>query len=96
MVYGLLKRKDGLILEGLSGFNKKQDLFLLHQRCEYCQVKGCVTGIHWLSEPMPIMSNGKPYILYGMRHDQIILSILRIRHRIPTVLKHGSFMNLEV
>ena len=36
---------------------------------------------------MPIMRNGKQYILYGMRHDQTILSILHIRHKLPTVLK---------
>ena len=39
------------------------------------------------------MSNGKQFILYGMRHDQSILSILRIRirHKIPTVLKTWDF-----
>ena len=51
------------LLAGLSGFNKKQSLFILHQWCEYCRVKECVTGIHWLKEPMPIMSNDKQYIL---------------------------------
>ena len=64
------------VLAGLTGFNKKQSLFLLHQWCEYCLVKECVTGIHWLKEPMPIMSNGKQYVLYGHRHDQTIISIL--------------------
>ena len=33
---------------------------------------------------MPIISNGKQFVLYGHRHDQ---SILRIRHKLPTVLK---------
>ena len=53
-------------------------MFILHQWCEYCLVKECVTGIHWLKEPMLIMSNGKQYVLYGHRHEQGILSILRI------------------
>ena len=40
---------------------------------------------------MPIMSNGKQFIVYGMRHDQTILSILCIRHKLPTVLKTWDF-----
>ena len=27
------------LIAGLSGFNKKQGLFVLHQWCEYCQFK---------------------------------------------------------
>ena len=62
----------------------------------FCSIEECVTGIHWLSEPMPIMSNGKCYVLYGHRHDQTILRISRIKHDLPTAeKKHGSFMNLE-
>ena len=66
---------------------KKQGLFILHQWCKYCLVKECVTGIHWLKEPMPIMSNGKPYVVFGHRHDQTILSILRVRYNLLTVQK---------
>ena len=40
---------------------------------------------------MPIMSNGKQYVVFGHRHDQTILSILRIRHKLPTVLKTWDF-----
>ena len=40
---------------------------------------------------MPIMSNGKQFSVLGHRHDQSILSILRIRHKLPTVLKTGDF-----
>ena len=37
------------------------------------------------------MSNGKQFVLLGHRHDQTILSILRIRHKLPTVLKTWEF-----
>ena len=40
---------------------------------------------------MPIISNGKQFVLLGSRHDQSILSILRIRHKLPTVLKTWDF-----
>ena len=40
---------------------------------------------------MPIMSNGKQFILYGHRHDQSILSILCIRYKLPTVQKTWDF-----
>ena len=33
--------------------------------------------------------------MYGMRHNQTILSKLSTRHEIRTVEKYGSFMNLE-
>ena len=66
-------------------------MFILHQWCEYCRVKECVTGIHWLKEPIPKISNGKQYVLYGHRHDQSILSILRIRDSLSTVLKVWQF-----
>ena len=75
------------LLAGLTGFNKDKGLDILHKWCHFCSIKECVYGIHWLKEPLPIMSNGKQYILYGHRHDQSILSILRIRHKLPTVLK---------
>ena len=31
--------KANQLIAGLSGFNKKLGLFLLHQWCEYCQIK---------------------------------------------------------
>ena len=37
------------------------------------------------------MSNGKQFVLFGHRHDQTILSILRIRHKLPTLLKAWDF-----
>ena len=37
------------------------------------------------------MSNGKQFSVLGHRHDQSILSILRIRHKLPTVLKTWEF-----
>ena len=54
--------------------------------------------IHWLSEPVPIVSNGQQYILHGQRNfnDQTILSTSRIWRRLKTVQKHGSFLNFEV
>ena len=61
----------------------------------FCSIKECVRGIHWLSEPMPTMSNVNQYIFYRHRHDKTILSILRIRHRIAPVQNMGFFMNLE-
>ena len=45
---------------------------------------------------MPIMSNGKQFVIFGHRHDHTILSKLRIGHKLLTVQKHGIFMNLEV
>ena len=59
-------------------------------------INECVTGENWLKEPVPIMSNGKHFVVFGHRHDQTILRILRIKHRLLTVQKHGIFMNLEV
>ena len=50
-----------------------------------------VTGVHWLSEPVPIMSNGKQHVLHGHRHNQTILSILCIRHGLLTVQKTWQF-----
>ena len=79
------------LLAGLTGFNKKQSLFIFHQWCEYCRVKECVFGEHWLKEPMPFISNGKQYVLYGHRHDQSMLSILHIRYSLPTVVKTRDF-----
>ena len=57
----------------------------------FCSFKYSVFGEHWLQEALPFISNGKQYILYGHRHDQSILSILRIRHKLPTVLKAWEF-----
>ena len=37
------------------------------------------------------MSNGKQFSVLGHRHDQSILSILCIRHKLPTVLKTWDF-----
>ena len=69
------------LLAGLTGFNKKQSFFILHQWCEYCRVKECVTGLHWFPEPLHFtnLETNIHYTLYGHRHDQSILSILRIR-----------------
>ena len=81
------------LIAGLSGFNKKLCLFLLHQQHAYCQIKECVTGIHWFPEPLHFtyLETNTHYTLYGMRHDQTILSILRIRHNLPTVQKTWEF-----
>ena len=54
-------------------------------------MKGCVFGERYLKEPMPIISNGKQFSVLGHRHDQSILSILCIRHKLPTVLKTWDF-----
>ena len=40
---------------------------------------------------MPIISNGKQFVLLDSRHDQTILSMLRMRHKLPTVLKTWDF-----
>ena len=47
---------------------------------------------------MPIMSNGKQFVIFGHRHDQKILPkfYISIGHKLLTVQKHGIFMNLEV
>ena len=84
------------LLAGLTGFNKNKGLDILHKWCHFCSMKECVFGEHWLKEPLPIMSNGKQFSVLVHRHDRSILSILRIRYKLPTVLKHGIFMNLEV
>ena len=60
---------------------------ILHKWCYFCSIKECVFGEHWLKEPVPFISNGKQFVLYGHRHDQSILSILRIGHKLPTVQK---------
>ena len=41
---------------GLSGFNNEKGLHVLDEWCYFCSFKECVTGMHWLSEPMPIIS----------------------------------------
>ena len=81
------------LIAGLSGFNKKLGLFLLHQWCEFCRVKEAVTGIHWFEEPYHYtdLEKNLHYTLHGHRHDQSILSILRIRYSIPTVQKTWEF-----
>ena len=79
------------LLAGLTGFNKDKGLDLLHEWCYFCSIKECITGEHWVKEPMPIMSNGKQHILYGHRHDQTILSTLKTRHNLPIVLKIWEF-----
>ena len=58
---------------------------IVHKWCYFCSITECVFGEHWLQEPMPIMSNGKQYVVFGHRHDQ------RIRHKLPTVLKTWDF-----
>ena len=40
------------LLACLTGFNKKQGLSILHQWCDYCAIKDCVTRMHWLKEPI--------------------------------------------
>ena len=79
------------LLAGLTGFNKDKGLKVLHEWCYFCNIKECVFGEHWLKEPMVIMNNGRQFAVYGHRHDQSILSILRIRHKLPTVLKTWEF-----
>ena len=81
------------LLAGLTGFNKNKGLGILHECiwCHFCSMKGCVFGEHWLNEPVPIMSNGKQFSVLGHGHDQSILSILRIRYKLPTVLKTWDF-----
>ena len=64
---------------------------ILHKWCHFCSIKECVFGEHWLKEPLPIMSNGKQFSVVDHRHDQSILSILRIRYKLPTVLKTWEF-----
>ena len=78
------------VLPGLSGFDKETGLDVLHEWSYFCSIKECVTSIHWI-EPVPIISNGKQYILHGHRHNQSILSILRIRHNLVTVQKIWNF-----
>ena len=70
------------LLAGLSGFNKEKGVGIVHKWCNFCSIKECVTVEHWLKEPMPIMSNGKQFVIFG--------------HKLLTVQKHGIFMNLEV
>ena len=57
----------------------------------FCSKKECVTGTHWLDEPVPLISNGKQYVLHGHRHDQTILSVLRVRYGLLTVQKSWEF-----
>ena len=75
------------LLAGLTGFNKDRGLDILHKWCYFCSKEECVTGIHWLGEPVPLMNNGKQHVKLGHRHDQTILSILRVRYNLPTVQK---------
>ena len=80
------------LLASLTGFNKEKGLDIVHKWCYFCSINECVFGEHWLQEPVPIISiNGKQFVLYGHRHDQTILSILCIRHKLPTVLKTWEF-----
>ena len=54
-------------------------------------MKGCVFGEHYFQQPIVELKNGKQFSVIGHRHDQSILSILRIRHKLPTVLKTWDF-----
>ena len=51
--------------------------------------------MHYFPEPLHFTNNNLEtnthYTLYGHRHDQSILSILRIRHNLPTVQKTWEF-----
>ena len=82
------------LLAGLSGFNKDKGLDIVHKWCHFCSIKECVTGIHWFPEPLHFtyLETNTHYTLYGHRHDQTILSILRIRHKLPTVQKTWFFL----
>ena len=58
-----------------------------------------LTGLHYLPEPLHFtnIETSTNYIFYDYRHDQIILSILRVGHNLLTVQKkHVIFTNLEV
>ena len=81
------------LIAGLSGFNKDKGLDIVHKWCHFCSIKECVTGIHWFPEPLHFtyLETNTHYTLYGHRHDQSILSILRIRHNLPTVQKTWEF-----
>ena len=86
------------LIAGLSGFSKDKGLGILNEWCYYCSIRDCVTGEHWFPEPLHYtnLETNTRYTLYGNRHDQSILSILRVRHNLLTVQKHGIFMSLEV
>ena len=65
---------------------------VLHEWCYF--YSECVTGIHWLSKPILIMTHIKHYVLYGHRHDQTIQSMLHIRYNIPTVQKTTAYFTI--
>ena len=85
--------KANQLIAGLSGFNKEKGLDLLLEWCYFCSIKECVTGMHWFPEPLHFtyLETNTHYTLYGHRHDQSILSILRVRHNLPTVQKIWEF-----
>ena len=60
-----IELKGNQLLAGLSGFNKEKGLEMVYKWCFYCLIKYCVFSEHWLKEPLPFISNGKQYILYG-------------------------------
>ena len=64
----------GGIMAFRAGSEKAKNFF--SEAWKYAQIKDCIVGEKWEG-----IKNGKPF---GHRHDQSIMSILRLRHNLPT------------